>query len=80
MDSHVWHRGVTDPVARQALFDAEVERISAEGTDAHEAGVSVEANPYRDNPEPHFRNAWRGGWSEAALGIRLAVSVPGFDR
>jgi ribosome modulation factor len=58
-----------EAVTRQVAFDEALDRIRDEGGQAYLDGLAREDNPYADHPEPHFRNAWRGGWAEACLGI-----------
>lgn len=51
----------------QNQFDDQIERIRAEGREAFAAGILKTASPYKEHVQPHFNNAWIGGWAEAKL-------------
>lgn len=63
---------------RQNDFDDKLEAIRSEGAAAYFRGDPKTDNPYAGDPEPHFENAWMGGYAEAQLGFRTPDSPKPF--
>jgi ribosome modulation factor len=59
--------GPTDEESHQIAFDDKCDQIRSQGREAFEQGEAKTASPYKTHPEPHFHNAWVGGWAEAKL-------------